>query len=248
MFGGSAHDSAIGVPRVPLDELYALPAARFVEQHGGEVRTNARARIACDGSRVRGVDVRGERIDAGAVICAVPWHAFGRTLEPMPAPLAETAARAEAMADSPIVTVNLWLDRPVTDVPFVGLPGRVMQWVFDKRQAFGEDASHLALVSSGASAVVGWTNEALVELATREVREGLPAARGAVVRRAMVVREKRATFSLAPGQPKRPSQKTGIDGLVLAGDWTDTRLPATIEGAALSGHRAAALVRSLRRV
>jgi hypothetical protein len=218
---------------------------RYIEERGGEVRTHARARIVCDERRMRGVDVKGERIECGAVICAVPWHAFAPTLEPTPPALAGTAARAAAMADSPIVTVNLWLDRPVTDVPFIGLPGRVMQWVFDKRQAFGEDASHLSLVSSGAAAVVGWSNDALVELATREVRDGLPAARDAVVRRATVVREKRATFSLAPGQPPRPPQKTGIDGLVLAGDWTDTGLPATIEGAALSGHRAAALVRSV---
>jgi hypothetical protein len=248
MFGGSARDSAIGIPRVPLDELYARPAARHVEAHGGAVRTGARALIVCDGHRVRGVDVKGERIEAGAVICAVTWHAFGRTIDPVPAALADTAARAAAMADSPIVTVNLWLDRPVTDVPFIGLPGRVMQWVFDKRQAFGEDASHLSLVSSGAAAVVGWTNEALIELATREIRDALPAARTAAVLRATVVREKRATFSLAPGQPPRPSQETGVAGLVLAGDWTDTGLPATIEGAALSGHRAAALVKALPRI
>jgi squalene-associated FAD-dependent desaturase len=247
MFGGTTRDSAIGVPRVPLDELYARPAARFVEGHGGEVRTGARAQIVCEGSRVRGVEVKGERLEADAVVCAVPWHAFGRTFDPMPGPLADTAARAAAMADSPIVTVNLWLDRPVTDVAFVGLPGRVMQWVFDKRQAFGEDTSHLSLVSSGASAVVGWSNQELVELATREIRESLPLARDASVLRATVVREKRATFSLAPGQPVRPPQATGVAGLVLAGDWTDTGLPATIEGAALSGHRAAALVKSLPR-
>jgi zeta-carotene desaturase len=247
MFGGSARDSAIGIPRVPLDELYAQPAVHYLEERGCVVRTNARAQIVCDGHRIRGVDVKGERIEAGAVICAVTWHAFGRTLGVLPAALADTAARAAAMADSPIVTVNLWLDRPVTDVPFIGLPGRVMQWVFDKRQAFGEHASHLSLVSSGAAAVVGWSNGTLIDLATREIREGLPAARDAAVLRATVVREKRATFSLAPGQPSRPSQQTGVEGLVLAGDWTDTGLPATIEGAALSGHRAAALVKSLPR-
>jgi len=116
-----------------------------------------------------------------------------------------------------------------------------MQWVFDKRRVFGEQASHLSLVSSGAERIVSLTNEELIELATREVRGALPAARDAAVRRAVVVREKRATFSVAPGQPQRPNTKTPISGLFLAGDWIDTGLPATIEGAVRSGHTAAAL-------
>jgi len=239
MFGGSRRNAAIGVPRVPLDALYATPAAAAIAGRGGEVRTGSAARIVCDGERVSHVDVRGERITAGTVICAVPWHAIGRTVSPAPAALERTLRDADAMESSPIVTVNLWLDRPVTTVPFVGLPGRTLQWVFDKRQAFGAQASHLSLVSSGAAAIVGESNAALIELALREVRGALPGARAAEVRRATVVREKRATFSLAPGQPPRPAVETPVRGLLLAGDWIDTGLPATIESAVVSGHRAA---------
>lgn len=239
MFGGSRRDGAIGLPRVPLDALYAAPAAAWIAARGGEVRTNAPARIVCEGERVTGAEVRGERIEADAVICAVPWHALAQTLSPAPPPLAETMGRAAGMESSPIVTVNLWLDRAVTTVPFVGLPGRTLQWVFDKRQAFGGRASHLSLVSSGAAAIVGESNAALVDLALREIRGALPLARDARVLRATVVREKRATFSLAPGQPPRPPVETAVRGLFLAGDWIDTGLPATIESAVLSGHRAA---------
>jgi uncharacterized protein with NAD-binding domain and iron-sulfur cluster len=139
------------------------------------------------------------------------------------------------------VTVNLWLDRPVTDVPFVGLPARTMQWVFDKRQAFGTQASHLSLVSSGAEAIVSRTNPELVELAMAEVRDALPRASSAALLRSTVVREKKATFSLAPGQPARPATETPVEGLWLAGDWIDTGLPATIESAVVSGYRAAEL-------
>jgi hydroxysqualene dehydroxylase len=124
-------------------------------------------------------------------------------------------------------------------VPFVGLPGRTMQWVFEKRIAFGETVSHLSLVSSGADAVVARTNQELIDLALEEVTSALPAAREAAVRRATVVREKRATFSLAPGHPPRPGTRTPISGLLLAGDWIDTGLPATIESAVMSGHWAA---------
>ena len=115
-----------------------------------------------------------------------------------------------------------------------------MQWVFDKRRAFGEQASHLSLVSSGADGSGRrWTTTALVALAAREVAEAIPGARDAVLRRGTVIREKRATFSLAPGQPPRPGLTTPVRGLFLAGDWIDTGLPGTIESAALAGHRAA---------
>jgi uncharacterized protein with NAD-binding domain and iron-sulfur cluster len=117
-----------------------------------------------------------------------------------------------------------------------------MQWVFDKRLAFGERASHLSLVASGASAIAGRSNDELIELAAGEIRRSLPGAAHAEVVRATVIREKRATFSLAPGQPRRPGARTDVAGLFLAGDWTDTGLPATIEGAVLSGHSAARAV------
>jgi hypothetical protein len=149
---------------------------------------------------------------------------------------------ARAIDSKPIVTVNLWYDRTIMDEVFVGLPGRAMQWVFDKRQAFGERASHLSLVSSGADELVSMDNEALVRLAAREVAGAIPGARTAVLQRGTVIREKHATFSLAPGQPARPSVRTPIDGLFLAGDWIDTGLPGTIESAAVAGHRAAAAV------
>src|SRR6185503_16763655 len=123
---------------------------------------------------------------------------------------------ASAMKSSPIATVNLWLDRTVLDVPFVGLPGRTMQWIFDKRVAFGESASDLSLVSSGAAAVAEKSNDDLIALATAEVFDAIPAARRASVVRATVVREKHATFSLAPGQPTRPAAVTPISNLVLA--------------------------------
>ena len=117
-----------------------------------------------------------------------------------------------------------------------------MQWIFDKRQAFGEAASHLSLVSSGAEDVVARSNRELVDLAVGEIRAALPPARAARVLRAVVVREKRATFSLAPGEPQRPQTTTPVAGLFLAGDWIDTGLPATIESAVVSGYRAAAAI------
>ena len=150
------------------------------------------------------------------------------------------------MSSSPIATVNLWFDRQVLDEPFVGLPGRAMQWVFDKRDVFGGSASHLSLVSSGADSLVSLPNDQLIAAAHTELLEALPAVRPARLLRSTVVRERHATFSLAPGQPARPATVTGVRGLFLAGDWIDTGLPATIESAVRSGHRAAEAVQNCR--
>jgi uncharacterized protein with NAD-binding domain and iron-sulfur cluster len=158
------------------------------------------------------------------------------------ASLRSTIDAARHTQASPIVTVNLWLDRQVAGEEFVGLPGRHMQWIFDKARLFGESAAHLSLVSSGAEEIAARGNADLLALAMEELRAALPAASDAVVKRAVVVREKRATFSLAPGQPARPGTSTGVPGLFLAGDWIDTGLPATIESAVVSGHWAAASV------
>ncbi|MEX2660719.1 MAG: hydroxysqualene dehydroxylase HpnE [Vicinamibacterales bacterium] len=240
MFGRDRSAASLVLPAKPLHDMYAEPARAFIERHGGDVRTNALARIVADETGVTAVEVRGERIPATAVIAAVPWHALRTVFEAAPSALAATIANASAMASMPIVTVNLWYDRVVMDETFVGLTGRTVQWVFDKRRVFGEASSHLSLVISAAEAVAPLTRDELVAIAVRDVAGALPAARRATLVRASVVREKQATFSLSPGQPDRPSNRTGIRGLALAGDWTDTGLPGTIESAVRSGHLAAA--------
>ena len=242
MFGRDAQAAALVLPTRPLHEMYAEPARAYIEARGGQVRTHALARVLMERDAVTAVEVRGERVAAERVIAAVPWFAL-RNLFAAPAPaLGRVLATCDAMAAMPIVTVNLWYDRPVMEDAFVGLPGREMQWVFDKRAAFGRHASHLSLVASGATGLVGWSRDALTALAAREVAAALPAARAATLTRATVIREKQATFSLAPGQPPRPAPRTSVRGLVLAGDWTDTGMPGTIESAVISGHAAAALV------
>jgi hypothetical protein len=222
---------------VALDELYAEPARRFIEARDGVVQVNAAATIATGDHP--SVTVRGVAVQSRVVICAVPWFALPDVIVPA-GPLLPTLEAARRTPASPIVTVNLWVDRPVMETAFLGLPGRTLQWVFDKRALFGEDASHLSLVSSGATELVGRSNAEIVEVALAELRAALPAAREAVVRRAIAVREKTATFSVARGLPPRPGTRTAVPGLLLAGDWIETGLPATIEGAVVSGHAAAA--------
>jgi zeta-carotene desaturase len=242
MFGRDARDAALAVPLLPLTELYVTPAQAFIESRGGVVRTSNPARVVLSGNTVAAVETRGERFPARSVIVAVPWFGLDDAFAGDVAPLADTLAAARATRASAIATVNLWFDRQVMEAPSLGLPGRAFQWIFDKRQVFGDGASHLSCVSSGATALASRTNEELSALALTELRQALPAVVSARLLRSVVLRERRATFSLAPGAPARPPCNTAVRGLLLAGDWTDTGLPATIEGAVLSGHRAAAAV------
>ena len=242
VFGPDPSCAALVMPAVPLDELYAEPSRRWLLDRGGEVRIQSPAQVVVDGGRVCGVQVRDETIGAPIVISTVPWYAFDSLFAIVPPELRETAANAAALNSLPIVTVNLWFDDAVMREPLIGLPGRNFQWVFDRRAILGGEASHLSLISSGAETIVALSNDALVRMALEEIRDALPAARGARFRKGLAVRERRSTFSLAPDAPPRPGTRTPIDGLLLAGDWIDTGLPATIESAVISGHRAAAMV------
>jgi len=239
-------DSSLGLVRCALDELYTIPSKTYVETRSGEVKTNSPARVKL-ALPWPSVHVRSDVFRARAIVCATAWYSLPTLFEEGATLLADVIHAAESTAASPIVTVNLWFDRPVTSSTFVGLPGRAMQWVFDKRALFGESTSHLSLVSSGASAIVGRSNQELVDLALRELTAALPAVREATLNRSVVVREKRSTFSVAPGQPRRPGTQTPVPGVFLAGDWIETGLPATIESAVVSGHAAAdAVVNFLR--
>ena len=242
MFGPDPLAAALVLPAVPLDELYAEPARQWLHSRGHQVRTNAPATVEVQNDAVKAVHIRDERIEAPVVVSSVPWHAMATLFNEAPASLGEMLKNAAALGSSPIVTVNLWFDRPVMHEPLIGLPGRSFQWAFDKRAIVGGAASHLSLVSSGAEQIVAGSNEELVTLALREIREALPAARTAMLRKGSAVRERRSTFSLAPDAPPRPATMTAVRGLFLAGDWIDTGLPATIESAAASGHLAAAAI------
>ncbi len=243
MFGDDPRASAIALPTQPLHLMYAEPACEYIERRGGAVCKGVTATVRVEGDAVVSVASGGETWRCGRVISSVPWFGLADLFDQTPPALADVIDRARRMVSSPIVTVNLWFNRRIIDEPFIGLPGRTMQWVFDKRLAFGAgDASHLSLVSSGAASIVSMANHELVALAHREILEALPESRAAALVRATVVREPRATFSLAPGQPARPLTQTALRGFVLAGDWVDTGLPATIESAVRSGHRAADVV------
>ncbi len=237
--------------------------ARYLEGRGGVVRRGARVEgIRVEGGRATGVSYAQraearEEIAAGrppearveeadAVVSAVPPHAL-RGLLPEEWRARGSFAALERFSASPIVSVEVWLDRVVVDRPMLGLRGSEMEWVFDKGRLYGREGApqHLAFVASAAYRSAARTNAELVAAAVGALGRCFPAMAGATVARSLVLREPSATFASSPElEALRPEPDTPIAGLFLAGDWTNTGLPATIEGAVRSGHRAAQSVRA----
>jgi squalene-associated FAD-dependent desaturase len=246
MLGPGPDDAALVLPAASLTRTFIDPAAALVERLGGEVRSGGAARAVFRDGRAIGVELKGAYVAAPAVVSAVPWHALeGLCGDGAPEGLGATIAGAAAMRSCPIVTANLWFDRPVLTEPFVGLPGRAFQWAFDRRHVTPGESTYISMVCSGADQVVDLANDAIVGKAHAELRRAVPAVAGAQLLRGTAVRERRATFSLAAGEPARPATATPVPGFFMAGDWIDTGLPATIESAVVSGHRAARAVLAL---
>ena len=243
MFGEGPAAARLGLASVGLSDLYTQPAAQIIEQAGGSVRLNtAVAAVDGDGGRATGVQLAGgERLTADAYVMALPPHELARLLPSSLTTREPALAGLSRFTASPIVSINLWLDRPVTDQIFVGFIGRRVQWLFNRPQVVTEGPStHVALVISAASAYVGQTTEHLVALAREDLEACLPAARGAQLLKTQVVREHAATVRTPPGSRAwRPGPATAWPNLSIAGDWTATGLPATIESAVASGHAAA---------
>jgi hydroxysqualene dehydroxylase len=190
-----------------------------------------------------------ERLEADAVVAAVPWHVLPGLLPENVRSTPPFAGLAD-IRSSPIVSVELWLDRVVVGPPLVGLRDSEVEWVFDKGRLFGRPGApqHLSFIVSAAYRSSPKRNAELLAAAVAALRRYFPAMAGATVTRSLVMREPEATFSAGPEtEILRPPAVTPIEGLLLAGDWTATGLPATIEGAVRSGREAARVVQSSER-
>ena len=182
--------------------------------------------------------------EADAVVLAVPWSAVGALL-PEEQRAAPPFADLAGIGASPIVSVDLWLDRVVVDRVMVGLRDSEMEWVFDKGRLYGRAGppQHLSFIVSAAHRSAPRPNAELVASAEASLRRYFPAMAGASLTRSLVLREPEATFTpTLEAEELRPENRTPVPGLFLAGDWTRTGLPATIEGAVRSGFAAARAV------
>ena len=235
----------IGIARVPLGQLHGDAAAAVLAAHNADVRlrTRVRAVSALEGGRWR-VDTDDTTIEADAVVLAVP-HDVAADL--LPAGSIPDPAAVRGLDASPILNVHVIFDRVVLTEPFIGAVDSPVQFVFDRTQASGLHAAgqqaNGQYVAVSVSAADAWIDEPVAqlrELFMPELLRVLPAARDAVVRDFFVTREREATFRPVPGSAaRRLPTSTNAAGLVVAGAWTATGWPATMESAVRSGVAAA---------
>jgi uncharacterized protein with NAD-binding domain and iron-sulfur cluster len=187
-----------------------------------------------------GVQAGEQTIEGGAVVCAVPWTQFAALLPGELLRHEPFFTNILSLRPAPIISINLWFDRPVTDLEFAGLRGTTIQWLFNKGKILGSGENYVSLVLSGAHDHIGRAKEDLLAVALKDLGELLPAARQAKLVHSLILKERFATFSPSwEVEAMRPAARTPVPGLYLAGDWTATGLPATIEGAVQSGYNAA---------
>jgi squalene-associated FAD-dependent desaturase len=231
----------VEVPAVPLGRLYGDELRQWLERHQVRLLLNRGAKVVeVTGDRVQGVHLRdGETLRADWYFAAVP---FDRLLDLLPAEVVDAYAyfgNLRHLETSPITSVHVWYDRAVTEVPHVVLVGCAGQWVFNRGEtAPGEH--YLQVVVSAARQFRGLGHEEVRRLIVEELGRLFPRAAAANVLRARVVTEHAATFSAVPGVDRwRPAQASPLGNLFVAGDWTATGWPATMEGAVRSGYLAA---------
>jgi len=250
----------MGVPAIPLAALYNGCKAE-IERRGGEVILRSPVRgLKLESGQLAGVRFDENREEsADAYIFAIPHTALAELLPESVKQADPSLAHLDKIKSSPITGVHFWFDRFVMDEPFLTLLDTTTQWIFNKTALYaGLDADskgtssstpakqYLQLVISASYDLLQKSREEIIDLCLAEVKHALPKARDAQLLKATVIKEAAATFSPEPGvDRRRPGQATQIPGLYLAGDWTQTGWPATMEGAVRSGYLAAeALLRA----
>jgi len=244
----SPESGRMGIPSIPLSELYNR-AIGYIQARGGQVllRTSLES-LAPTEAGWRAVS-GGQEFASDAVVLALPFESMAALLPALPhnSRAEELASHLTQFEHSPITGIHLWFDRAVTDLDHAVLLDTTIQWMFNKSRLQpahrGSEASYVELVVSASRSLVPMSRQQIVDLALRELAQFFPAVSSATLVKAAVVKEVRATWSIRPGLDRlRPSAASPWPGIFLAGDWTASGWPATMEGAARSGYLAAEAV------
>jgi zeta-carotene desaturase len=251
----SAAAGRMGIPTVPLTDLYST-TGDYIRARGGEIQFRAGVESFQAQASSVSVTANGQEQQFDYLILAVPFDVLGRMLPDTPS-AAPLAAALGHFSTSPITGIHLWFDRQISDVDHAVLLDRTIQWMFHKSQllegrenearenesreneAHG-NGSYVELVVSCSRGLVEKSKAEIVEMAVKESQEFFPAARTAKLLKSTVIKDVHATYSPRPGiEPYRPRPETAWPRVFLAGDWTATGWPATMEGAVRSGYLAA---------
>jgi squalene-associated FAD-dependent desaturase len=242
----SAQAGRMGVPTVPLSDLYGQ-AADYIRARGGEVLLRSSVNgFSAHGAR-QIVHASGGDVEFDYVVSAVPFHGVERLL-PDSAETPHFASQLKGLHTVPITGIHFWFDREVTPLEHAVLLDRTIQWMFQKSKILGKTASagpaaagsYLELVVSSSKSLLEKQRAEIIELAQREVAQFFPEVKNARLLKATVVKEVHATFSPSPGsEVHRLKPQTPWKNVFISGDWTCTGWPATMEGAVRAGYATA---------
>ncbi|MBD3676193.1 MAG: FAD-dependent oxidoreductase [Planctomycetaceae bacterium] len=238
------HGWEVHIPTVPLEEFYGESLERWFSDRGGIIQTNAgvESLALSERGKIRSIQLRdGREIEADHVIVSVPWH---RVLDLLPSELQLKYQPLSEIPAAPISSVHLWLDREITDLPHAVFVDHLSQWMFNRtrldQHLKNKKSFYYQIVISASGNLKTMTQQEIIERVLGDLRSVFPAVAEAELLNSRVVTEHKAVFSPRPGiESARPSQSTPIENLHLAGDWTETGWPATMEGAVRSGYLAA---------
>ena len=240
----------LGIPTIPLSDFYSA-AAKLVEQHGGRIELRSSLeRIAQQSDGRWLLSTADAELVADDIILALPFEQTQRLIAGMTLQdangeqvRADLLAKMSHFIHSPFISILLWFDRQITDLDHAWLLDTTIQWFFHKSRirGYAEDrGSYVELVIAGSRTELPLSRAQILEPALEELKRFFPDAARATLLKSAILKEARATFSVTPGlDAQRPAQATGLPGLYLAGDWTRTEWPSTMEGAARSGRMAA---------
>jgi len=243
----SAHAFEFGVPRVPLASLYTEPALAYLQKRGACVRVKTTVdAIAFEGDAITGLTLQGgESVAADYYVSALQCDLLLKLLPEEVANLGYFAP-LNGIELAPIIGVHLWFDREIDCPAALSLLDRESDWIFNKTKNFGLDPSegtYLSVVISAPGPLAEWPREKVIEHVLGDVKQCLPDVRSANLTRSLMVKWPKATFSPRPGlEALRPDQRSPVRNLFVAGEWTRTGWPSTMESAARSGYRAAEYV------
>jgi len=233
------------VPTESLDELYQERVRKQLLANGIQIHLETEiATIIGDERRATGLQTPdGQACEFDAFVLAVPWTRIGKLLAEPLAQRIDPDGQFSKIHSSPISSVHLWFDRPIMDLPNAIFVERLSQWIFARTLRNSDGEHYYQVVISASHDLAGRAPDEVIADVCGELAAFFPPVAQARLLRSKLITENRAVYSVRPGlSALRPPQQTAIPNLVLAGDWTSTGWPATMEGAVRSGYLAAEAV------
>jgi len=237
----------MGVPTVPLEKLYTQPCLKFLRERGAEVRLRSTVnRIEVIDSKVSGIKLNdGTEMEADYYLSSLPPEALLSVFDKAIVNESRYLSKLRRFHFSPIISIYLWFDKPITDLTCLAVSGRKVQWIFNKtnKNHNSNSNNHLSVVISASREFLFLQKADILRIVLKDLNKILPATQGSQLLNSIVIKEPFATFSCSVGCDQiRLEQKSPLSNLLVAGDWTNTGWPPTMESAVRSSYCCAELI------